>query len=129
MNDDPTTAEEPNDVDSARRNVARAEARLSNRWRAAKLAGEKTVDKAFSVGRPVLIGAVAVGGVAWLVSTLTHRGRAKVRRASAPTEPSLLGEVARAAALALASTAARRLAERWFDGASLPPAAQAKAGR
>jgi hypothetical protein len=119
MNDPSSTtplqpADEPTDLDAARRDVARAEARLSNRWRAAKVAGEKSVGRAMSFAKPVLIGAAVVGGIALLVTSLSRRSRPIVRRVSVPTGPSLLSEVARAAALALASAAARRVAERYL---------------
>jgi hypothetical protein len=108
-------------IHAARENVARAEARLSNRWRAAKVAGEKTVGRAMTVARPVVIGAVVVGGVVWLVTALSRRGRSSPRRFSAPAEPrSLVSEMTRAAALALASAAARHLADRYL---TLPAAA------
>jgi hypothetical protein len=110
----PITSDETTDLDTARRDVARAEARLSNRWRAAKVAGEKSVGRALSVARPVLIGVAAVGGMVWLVSRLTGGSRSRPRRYAAPTGPSLLGDMARAAALAFASTAARRLAETYL---------------
>jgi hypothetical protein len=111
----PTTPDDNTDLDAARRDVARAEARLSNRWRAAKVAGEKSVGRVLSVARPVIIGVAVVGGVAWLVSRLMGGPRPRRRYAAPPaTGPSLAGEIARAAAIALASTAARRLAERYF---------------
>jgi hypothetical protein len=112
MNDE--SPQEQTDLDAARRDVARAEARLSNRWRAAKVAGEKTMGRAMTLAKPVLIGTAVVGGVALLVSSLSRRRRGSVRRTSIPSGPSLLSEVARAAALALASTAARRLADRYL---------------
>jgi hypothetical protein len=115
MNDQSTTTpSEHSDLDAARRDVERAEARLSNRWRAAKVAGEKSVGRAMSFAKPVLIGAAVVGGITLLVTSLTRRGRGSVRRASPPTGPSLLSEVVRAAALALASAAARRVADRYL---------------
>ncbi len=110
----PITSDDTTDLDSARRDVARAEERLSSRWRAAKVAGEKSVGRALSVARPVLIGVGVVGGVAWLVSRFVGGSRPKRRYAAPATGPSLVGEMARAAALALASTAARRLAEKYL---------------
>jgi hypothetical protein len=115
MNDESfPSPQEHTDLDAARRDVARAEARLSNRWRAAKVAGERSMGRALSLAKPVLIGAAVVGGVVFLVTSLSRRGRGSVRRTAIPTGPSLLSEVARAAALALASTAARRLADRYL---------------
>jgi hypothetical protein len=113
MNDEFSPALQDTDLDAARHDVERAEARLSSRWRAAKVAGEKSVGRAMSLARPVLIGAAVIGGIALIVSSLTRRGRGSSRRYS-PTGPSLAADVARAAALALASTAARRLAERYL---------------
>jgi len=109
----PIPSEDPTDLDAARRDVARAEARLSHRWRAAKVAGEKSVGRALSVARPVIIGVAVVGGVVWLVSRLTGGSRSR-RRYAAPSGPSLAGDLVRTAALAVASTAARRLAERYL---------------
>lgn len=114
MNDETSPAPNDTDLDTARHDVERAEARLSSRWRAAKVAGEKSVGRAMSLARPVLIGAAVIGGIALIVSSLTRRGRGSSRRYSMPTGPSLAADVARAAALALASTAARRLAERYL---------------
>jgi hypothetical protein len=106
---------------AAREDVARAEARLSNRWRAAKVAGEKSVGRAMTVVRPVVVGVAVAGGLIWLVSAITRRGRTTPRRFSALAEPpSLLSEMTRAAALALASAGARHLADRYL---SLPAAA------
>lgn len=128
--------QEHNDLDAARRDVARAEARLSSRWRAAKVAGQKTMGRAMTLAKPVLIGAAVVGGVALLVSSLSRRRRGSVRHSSIPSGPSLVSEVARAAALALASTAARRLAERYLvvplragGGDSAPAKLESQAAR
>ncbi len=115
MNEHPRTAPEPpTELDAARRDVARAEARLSSRWRAAKAAGEQSVGRALSVARPLLIGAVVVGGVTWVVTALVRGRRRGPRRSSGPVESSILKEMARAAALALASAAARRVAEHYI---------------
>jgi hypothetical protein len=113
MNDESSTLHNT-DLDAARHDVERAEARLSSRWRAAKVAGEKSVGRAMSLARPVLIGAAVIGGVALLVSSLRRGRRPSARHYSVPTGPSLAADVARAVALALASTAARRLAERYL---------------
>jgi hypothetical protein len=120
MHDDPNPSHEPTDLDAARRDVEQAGERLSSRWRAAKVAGERSVSKALSVGRPVIVGVVLVGGAAWLVSSLM-RSKRRGFRAPPATERSVVAEMARAAALALASTAARRLAERYLV---LPAAAE-----
>jgi hypothetical protein len=115
MNDQfPPAPAAPTDLDAARRDVARAEARLSNRWRAAKVAGEKSVGRAMSFAKPMLVGAAVAGGIALLVTSLSRRGRSSVRRTSVPTGPSLVSEVMRAAALALASAAARKVADRYL---------------
>lgn len=125
--------QEDTDIDSAREDVARAEARLSNRWRAAKAASEQTLGRAMSLAKPVLIGAAVVGGVVLLVTSLSHRGRPRVRRISVPTEPpSVLKEAMRAAALALASAAARHVAGRYLAlpaVAGEPPRARSRAKR
>jgi hypothetical protein len=115
MNDETTMPlEEPTDLDAARRDVARAEERLSSRWRAAKVAGEKSVGRALSVARPVLIGAAVVGGVVWIVSSVVGKRRGRYRYGAPPTRSSLLGEMTRAAALALASAAAHRVADHYL---------------
>jgi hypothetical protein len=115
MNDQSTTTRETDDLDTAREDVARAEERLSNRWRAAKVAGERTMGRAMSLARPVAVGAAIVGGVALIVRAVARRRRPRPWRATAPAgPPSLMSEMTRAAALALASAAARHLDNRYL---------------
>src|SRR5689334_16940842 len=87
----------------ARREVARAERQLSHRLGEATAAGEATVKRAFAVAKPALIGIAVAAGVVWVVSLLRRPRR---RAASNPSEPSIIKEAVRAAALGLASAAA-----------------------
>jgi hypothetical protein len=128
MNQEHATDHDDTDLDSAREDVARAEERLSSSWRAAKVAGEASVGRAMSVARPLLIGAAVVGGIALLVSSLTRRGQRSARHLTIPSEPSLLAEMTRAAGLALASAAARRLADRFLSTRTLPGANSSDGG-
>lgn len=102
-----------NAMHAAKRDVNRAERALSRRLEEAGAAGQATVDRALSLVRPVVIGAVAVAGLVWLVSTL----RRPRRRAFVPApykRPFLMNEALRAASISLASAAARHLGEQLF---------------
>jgi hypothetical protein len=100
------------DLEQARRDVTRAERALSHRLHEATELGGATLRRAVSVTRPVLIGVAVVGGVVWLVSML-RRGR-RQSRWTPPSQRSLLAEATRAAALSIASIAARRFAEHYL---------------
>lgn len=135
MNDQSTTTHEVDDLDTARQDVARAEARLSDSWRAAKVAGEKTLGRAMSLAKPLAVGAVIVGGVVLLVSAVSRRKRRSPWAYAPAGPPSLIKETARAAALALASAGARHLANRYLaapvmaGGMSAEEKLLSKAGR
>jgi hypothetical protein len=105
------------ELDRAQRDVARAEAALSERLHEATALGEATVKRAFSAAKPILIGAAVVGGVVWLVSMMRRPRRGPM----ASRERGVGAEVFRAAALSLASVAARRVAERYL---TLPESTQ-----
>jgi len=111
MNDESASVSSVNDVDAAKLEVERAERALSRSLHEVSDAGVATLKRAAGVARPVLIGAAAVVGVVWIVRSIRRAGQPAWRRPP-PTERSVLGEVLRAAALSLASTAARRLADR-----------------
>jgi hypothetical protein len=100
-------------VDAAQRDVEKAERMLSHRLEEAGLAGHATVDRAFSLVRPLVIGAVAAAGLVWFVSAL-RRPRRRGFVLPEPSRPSVVGEALRTASLSLATAAARRLAEHWF---------------
>ena len=115
------------DVDAAKLEVARAERALSQSLHDASDAGVATLKHAAGVARPVLIGALAVVGFVWLVRNI-RRGRQPGWRRPPASERSVLSEVTRAAALSLASTAARRLADRFLhepSGMQSTPAGRA----
>ena len=119
------------DVDRAAAEVRRAERALTNRSKEAKAAGGATLSQTLAAVRPVVVGVVAVAGVVWLVSLLRRSRRRSVFE-GAPRPPSVLAEVARTAALSLASTAARRLGDRFFaatDAAQSSPLGRAGAPR
>ena len=100
-------------VDAAKRDVEQAERMLSHRLEEAGLAGHATVDRAFSLVRPLVIGAVAAAGLVWFVSAL-RRPRRRGFVLPEPSRPSVVGEALRTASVSLAAAAARRLAEHWF---------------
>lgn len=103
-----------NDVDAAKLEVARAERALAESLHDASDAGIATLERAVVVARPLLLGALAVLGVAVIVRSI-RRTRQPAWRRPPPSERSVFAEVARAAALSLASTAARRLADRYLS--------------
>ena len=103
-----------NDVDAAKLEVARAERALADSLHDASDAGLATLERAVVVARPLLIGAAAVVGITWIVRSI-RRARQPAWRRPPPSERSVLAEIARAAALSLASTAARRLADRYLS--------------
>ncbi|HTQ06710.1 MAG TPA: hypothetical protein VMI54_22795 [Polyangiaceae bacterium] len=107
------------DVDQAKREVEHAERMLSKRLHEAGVAGNRTLDRALSLGEPLLVGAVAVAGVVWLVSLL-RRPRRRPLFETAPARPSIVKEALRAATLALASTAARRVGEHFLLAEAAP---------
>lgn len=100
-------------VDAAKRDVEQAERMLSHRLEEAGLAGHATVEHAFSLVRPLVIGAVAAAGFVWFVAAL-RRPRRRGFVLPEPSRPSLVGEALRTASISLASVAARHLAEHWF---------------
>lgn len=118
------------DVDKAKREVERAERLLSTRLHEAGVAGDRTLDNALSLAKPLIVGAVAVAGVVWLVSVL-RRPRRRPLFAAPAARPSILKEALRTATLSIASTAARRVGEHFLlaqeaadsspAGRSLPP--------
>ena len=102
-----------NELDRAKSEVAQAEAALSERLHEATAIGEATMKRAFALARPVLIGAVVIGGVVWIASMFRRSRKSGGRPVS--TERSVVAEVVRAAALSLASVTARRLGERLLE--------------
>ena len=102
-------------VDTARREVARAESKFSSRLGEATAVGEASIERALSLAKPVLIGVAVVAGILWVASLFR-----RPRRRWSPSEPSVLKEAARGAALSLASTAARRVGERLIAGTATP---------
>ena len=114
-----------NDVERAKVEVAQAEAALSKRLHEATVVGEATMKRAFALARPVLVGAVVLGGLVWITSMIRRSRRGRGRPVS--TERSVVSEVVRAAAISLASVTARRLSERLL---AAPDATQSiSAGR
>ncbi len=116
-----------NDVDRAKREVERAERLLSTRLQEAGVAGDRTLDHAMSLARPLVVGAVAVAGVVWFVS-LFRRPRRRPLFESAPARPSIVKEALRTVTLSLAATAARRVGEHFLlpkDAAESTPAGRA----
>lgn len=119
-----------NAVHAAKRDVERAEQMLSHRLEEAGVAGHATVERALSLVRPVVIGAIAAAGLVWLVSSL-RRPRRRAFVPAEPARPSVVREAMRAASLSLASIAARRIGEHLFAphdaaqltlaGRSVPP--------
>jgi len=102
-----------NDVDKAKRAVERAERLLSTRLQEAGAAGDRTLDSALSLAKPLVVGAVAVAGVVWLVS-LFRRPRRRALFEPTPARPSIMKEALRTVTLSLASTAARRVGEHFL---------------
>jgi hypothetical protein len=102
-------------MDKAKREVERAERMLSTRLHEAGVAGDRTLDNALSLARPLVIGAVAVAGVVWLVS-LFRRPRRRALFEPAPARPSIMKEALRTVTLSLASAAARRVGEHFLLG-------------
>lgn len=100
-----------NEFDAAKLEVARAERALSQSLHEASDAGVATIKRAAVVARPVLLGAAAVVGIVWIVRSIRGARQSGWRRPPR-SERSVLAEVTRAAALSLASAAARRLADR-----------------
>lgn len=100
-------------VNAAKRDVERAERMLSHRLEEAGIAGHATVERALSLVRPVVFGAIAAAGLVWLVSSL-RRTRRRGFVLPEASRPSVMHEAVRAATLSLASMAARRIGERWF---------------
>jgi hypothetical protein len=99
-----------NDLERAKDEVAQAEAALSDRLHEATAVGEATMKRAFAVARPVLVGAALIGGAVWIASMFRRSRRGGERPVM--VQRSVVAEVVRAAALSLASVAARRLGER-----------------
>jgi hypothetical protein len=83
----------------------------------ASAAGRGTFQRAISVARPVLIGAgvLAVGGLA--LGLLRRLPRKRSWRVPATPAVGPWSDLARAAAVAFAAAAGRRLVERWLRGA------------
>jgi hypothetical protein len=107
-----------NELDVARREVARAERQFSHRLSEVSAAGEATMKRAVSLAKPVLVGVAVVGGVVWLASLLRRGSRG---RAPGPSQPSILREALRSAALSLAAAAARRVGEHFLAANGAPP--------
>jgi hypothetical protein len=107
----PQHESKPSDVDAARRDVERAERALSLRLNEASAVGRATLRSVLAVARPVLVGVALVAGAVWLARRF-KRPRASAWLRPPPSERSVIAEATRAAALSLASAAARRVAER-----------------
>jgi hypothetical protein len=87
--------------------------------------GKATVDRAKQAAKPVVVAAAVVVGVIWVVSRVRRarqppllkalrRELRDAERHAAKGQHSALGDAARSAISALATTAARKLAERYM---------------
>ncbi len=101
-------------VSAAEARVARAGLAFSASVRDASLAGRETAERVASTLRPLLIGAgILVGAV--IVTRLWRDSRQPpAGRAAAVSRRSPWSRLARSAGVALATVAARRIAERWL---------------
>lgn len=121
-----------NDVDAAKREVEAAERALSHDLRRASNLGKATVNRAKQAAKPVLIAAAVVVGVIFVVSRVRRARQPPLLRAlrrelrdaqrlAAKEQHSALGDAARSAFSALATTAARKLAEGYISTALHQP--------
>lgn len=117
-----------NDVDAAKREVEAAERALSHNLKRASNLGKATVDRAKQKAKPVVIAAAVVVGVIWVVSRVRRARQPpllkalrkelrEAQRLAAKEQHSALGDAARSAISALATTAARKLGERYINAA------------
>lgn len=98
-------------VDAAERDVARAHAKFSADLERVSYAGRKLTNKIVNSARPALVGVAVVTGVALIVAVLrSRRAHPQVSFLSAPRQASAWTGLARAALIALASSAGRHLA-------------------
>lgn len=104
---------EADEISAREQEVARADSEFSTSIQRASEAGKATVERALVALRPVLIGAAVLAGGA-LVVALIRGKKARISVFAPHHEPSQWSALARAAALALASAAGRRLADRWL---------------
>jgi hypothetical protein len=107
---DPETDAE---IAAREQDVARADSEFSTSIQQASQAGKATLERAVTMLRPVLIGAAVLATGALVVSLIRSR-KARVSVFSQYQEPSPWPALVRSAALALASAAGRRLADRWL---------------
>jgi hypothetical protein len=103
-------------VTEAEAQVFRAEQDLSNRLQEATTAGKESAEKLLNAAKPALIGAAIVLGVVVVASLFRGSRRRSIWQR--PAQRSLFGEIARAAALSLASSAARNFGERYLSAAA-----------
>lgn len=102
-------------VDAAEVRVTRARVALSASLRDASLEGRETVERAVSAVRPLLIGVGILAGAVVVVQWWRGTRQTRGRRLPAPLATTRQRpNLARSLAFALATAAARHLAERWF---------------
>jgi hypothetical protein len=115
---DPLEAKSASDTEVAlmEQDVAHASRAFSASLNDASQAGVQTVTRAVARVRPVLICITLLGGAILTIKLLRRDRRSISLRL--PKDPArgrpLWAELARSAAITLASVAARRLAARWF---------------
>jgi hypothetical protein len=97
------------DVTAKEENVARANAAFSTSVRKASAAARLTVERAVSVPRAVVIGVGVLAGTFLVVRLLRDRSENALNARRTQSPPSRWRALARAATLALASAAGRRL--------------------
>lgn len=114
--DSPAGDAEDEDLAEAEREAELARASFTASVRTASLSGVQTVKRVARSAKPILIGALVVGGAAVLVAAarLARRSRATDYWAP-PRKPSLLGSLVRTAATRLLLMGAARLAERYLQ--------------
>lgn len=101
---------EDSDVLAAERDVQRASAEFSARLQDASVAGREAATRVLSIAKPALIGFGLLAGLGLVVLAARRRGRPRKLLLPAPERTSMLSELARNAVLALATTAAQRIA-------------------
>ncbi len=107
------------ELERAALDVKNAERALAHRVHEATALGEEKIKHAVAAARPVLIGVAVLAGLVVVASLLRRSSRSRGMLGRSP-ERSVLAEATRAAALALASVAARRLAERFLVAQPVP---------
>jgi len=100
-------------VADAEARVARAGAAFSESLHEASLAGRETAERVASTLRPLLLGAGVLAGALVVARLWRSSGRSRAARPAVSTR-SPWAVLVRSAGVALATMAARRLAERWI---------------